>query len=707
MSKNCKYVECLLPHCDNSSIGQRENPFGKVYAHTVIANVLDCANIPCGTQGSKGERGPRGHSGQTGWQGLIGIDGKKGKRGYMGYQGHAGCVGSCGSEGPRGHRGDQGYKGDIGVQGYYGPQGVSMPGFEGKQGVQGCQGPNSIGAQGETGSQGQAGGLGLQGNNGSQGNNGVQGICGVQGNHGTTIVIQDTAPLTLLENETIIVLDKTTGNFWKRSDKATIQWDLILQREQKFDKVCLSDDGSMIFATCASNAQVYKSSNGGQQFQKSLQKPCNVITCSSSGQIVMACTSTINQGIYVSTNKGDTFSQSGDIAHIWTCLCLSNDGEVAFAGGDDIPVHRSLNKGFTWQSTNSIIRAWTHLACSARGNIVLASTTVEIFISLNLGQTFVQTGSTFPLIANIALSETNIYVLCVDGAMYVSDYSGISFTLFAENILDFVTAKDGRRILMMFKNSNISQYSIDGGTSFVNYQHVPGSVITNNSFYLSNNGVYCLALTNGNTWLQKGSPTPGNIVVFNSLANDVRTTSKKLTGLVPIFNDGSRLKPTDDILQGFGKLLAKESFPMGITYVSQVEHQFEFRAVYNVFTYIGQSDENKLPLFVLAANESAREFEFNVRSGRTKYTGATMKTFVVCVTFSIRIAFGYLDLLFSINGSNVSCLLTAQTWWQQGCIKQTMTVLPHQELQLGYMNSTNANAQFTVHVSNITYCIYE
>jgi hypothetical protein len=139
---------------------------------------------PPGAPGPQGPAGPTGPTGATGATGAAGATGPAGSAGAVGATGATGAAGPQGIAGPAGPTGATGPIGPIGPTGAIGPVGPQgTPGATGAQGPQGVSGPT-----------------------------GPQGPTGPAAPIGVFPIVTVTASVTLTANNTVVLVDSTSGN---------------------------------------------------------------------------------------------------------------------------------------------------------------------------------------------------------------------------------------------------------------------------------------------------------------------------------------------------------------------------------------------------------------------------------------------------------------------------------------------------------------
>jgi len=694
----CKKYECLLPHCDNSTIGSCDQPFPYAYIGTLSCSTIECATEhKKGPQGNVGPFGPQGLHGKhgvegpRGWQGTIGRKGPQGLHGFQGRHGCRGFQGRC-KKGPQGPAGsEKGPQGPNGTQGFPGDNGEN-----GENGMDGVQGP--IGERGDPGGpQGFNGSQGLQGpSDGPMGPQGPEGPPGNNEGDGTLLRFGTNENENLEANE--VFIHTPTGDFLQHAEHAFMSWNQILDDSNEVGghiyAACLNLNAVLQFVIRFTNftgRSIFVSTNGGITFNPvDAARAWNAIACSDLGGIVMATAS--SDFIYVSTNSGSTFSPRS-IAALWQNVCMSGDGAVAMACTDGGQIYTSEDTGVTWVPRDSN-RAWVKIACSSDGTIGFACTNTEMYLSIDTGHTWSLVGPVLTLVSVGMSGDASVLFAITDlGACYFSTNLGVSFALERLDVVDAALSFGQERELFLNTN-NTSSYSQDAGGFFIDTVQALGFA---DPVDMTVDGNFALAITADRKGLMFGVTNPGNILKFNSLVSDEAVTAKLLTGLVDL---PGRLDPTDSILQGFGKLLSQEATPLGITVYSLAGSVASVDLPQNVPIFVGFL----APVF--QALPDGRGFIFNDTSGEVIFATPTVKEFVVDVTFSVRSFTSTTDVLFGVNNANgPHCRISLTTGWQVGHVQLAASLFFNSPNQLIALQ-TNSAPDVNIVVTAITYNLF-
>lgn len=157
----------------------------------------------------------------------------------------------------------------------------------------------------------------------------------------------------------------------------------------------VSGDGSKIFGTFITNSirSIFFSTNLGATWTRtafpSLSFPA-ALACSADGMRVVAAIST--QGIYYSTNGGVNCYTSSAPAVVWTTIASSADGGQMIAAAISGKVYFSEDFGASWAPTNLPTQNWNGVGVSSDGKWVGAISSVNSYISSDLGVTWQTNG---------------------------------------------------------------------------------------------------------------------------------------------------------------------------------------------------------------------------------------------------------------------------------------------------------------------------
>ena len=110
--------------------------------------------------------------------------------------------------------------------------------------------------------------------------------------------------------------------------------------------------------------------------------------------------------IYVSTNSGVTWIQTGSPSADWYSVAASADGNKIIAAAYLGQVYSSTNGGTSWASNSLPSASWVSVASSAFGTTLVAATDQGMLcISTNSGITWVSTNSPYPYFATATSAD--------------------------------------------------------------------------------------------------------------------------------------------------------------------------------------------------------------------------------------------------------------------------------------------------------------
>jgi hypothetical protein len=216
----------------------------------------------------------------------------------------------------------------------------------------------------------------------------------------------------------------TDGAVWTKTSAPSLPWNAI----------SMSSDGSTLAATAAKYG-LYISKDSGREWTKlAWFESVNWVNVkvSTSGALILACT---EEGVYRSTDAGDSWEKVLDVAGNWNSITLSESGQFATAVSleegaymtsdfgktwstvdisaetciavtGDITGSRlytatlgegiftSANHGISWERTNAPDLVWTSITSDSMGQYVVAAAPDEaIYFSTNYGQTWKKSDS--------------------------------------------------------------------------------------------------------------------------------------------------------------------------------------------------------------------------------------------------------------------------------------------------------------------------
>jgi hypothetical protein len=218
-----------------------------------------------------------------------------------------------------------------------------------------------------------------------------------------------------------------------------------------------------------------------------------------SGTNLLAGTDNYNGGVYLSTDKGATWSNiwSGSPVHT-----LTISGSSIFAG-TDAGVYRSTNNGVSWGKVSTGLPANSSVnAFAINGTNIFAGTNVSgVFLSTNNGTNWNA--------VNTSMTDINIYALAISGNNLFAGTGGGGVNISTDNGTNWVAADSG-----LPANSSIYSLTVNGTSIFVGTSGHGVYQSTNNGISwvkanvgLANSSIHALAISG--TTLFAGTDSSG------------------------------------------------------------------------------------------------------------------------------------------------------------------------------------------------------
>jgi hypothetical protein len=210
---------------------------------------------------------------------------------------------------------------------------------------------------------------------------------------------------------------------------------------------------------------------------------------------------TENNGVYITTNYGNSFAQTSFNNQSVYNFAISNN--KIFAGSSD--VYLSSNNGANWIQTNLSSGS---PSISISGNNIFAATYYGVYRSTNDGVNWIITSLNNLVTYSVASLGNKIFAGTLDSGVYFSTNNGINWIRSElNNQVAWIFAVSGNNIyagtlsygLFISTNSGINWTQ----SSLNNKDILSIAVYANNIFAgTSNNGIY-LSTNNGINWIQK------------------------------------------------------------------------------------------------------------------------------------------------------------------------------------------------------------
>lgn len=232
---------------------------------------------------------------------------------------------------------------------------------------------------------------------------------------------------------------------------------------------------------------------------------------------------TTNNGVFISTNNGTSWSQTS--LNNQFIFALASSGSNVYAGTNGNGIFVSTNSGATW--SQSLINQYV-VSLAVLGNYIFAGVYYNgVYVSTNNGTTWTQTTLNTGDVYSLAVSGSNIIAGKYLNGIYISSNNGSTWTQ---------TSLNNQTIQTLFVNGNdiyagtyysagIYKSTDNGATwnpgtllnrSVYSFAAIGGTIVAGSDGY----GVY-VSSDNGGTWVQKnegfaGSPRVYGLCVLNN-----------------------------------------------------------------------------------------------------------------------------------------------------------------------------------------------
>jgi photosystem II stability/assembly factor-like uncharacterized protein len=217
--------------------------------------------------------------------------------------------------------------------------------------------------------------------------------------------------------------------------------------------------GNFIYAGTYSNG-VYISTNNGDTWTSTSSELSNkqVFSLAISGYNLFAGTSS---GLYISGNNGTNWTQTS--LNNQSVKALAINGSNVFAGVQNNGVYLSTNNGTSW--TQTALTGQTIFTLAINGSLIYAGALMGLYVSADNGTTWYQSAIIMNQDAySIAISGSNMFVGAYYG-VYKTTNNGLNWTLtpLTQNVL--ALAINGTNILGIARNNGF-YVSQNNGTSW-------------------------------------------------------------------------------------------------------------------------------------------------------------------------------------------------------------------------------------------------
>ncbi len=295
----------------------------------------------------------------------------------------------------------------------------------------------------------------------------------------------------------------------------------------------LAYSGDMIFAG-TSQYGIYVSTNEGLNWtQTGLSMPTQVVySIAINGNHMFAGTGSGSaNNVYLSTNNGINWSNTNLNQHVWT---LAVSGNNIFAGTQVNGVYLSTNNGTNWIQT-SLINSIISLA--AKGDTIFAGTSSVgnpgVYVSTNKGANWIQSSLNNSAVLRLALKGNTVYAATYLNGLYWSSNNGTNWTPAGLSGSTDAIAFNGNTIFATVRNSGV--YVSNNGGSWTLWNEGLGNRIMN-EFCIFNN--YIFLGTNNSVWRRPLSELTG----IQSISNEIPQGMSLSQNCSNPFNPNTKIK---------------------------------------------------------------------------------------------------------------------------------------------------------------------
>lgn len=242
----------------------------------------------------------------------------------------------------------------------------------------------------------------------------------------------DGTKLVALNNLYGIYASTNSGSTWQKATNGP-----VLTAATQWSSLAGSADGSKWVATAyyspaaPGNGGIYLSTNSGIGWtQTGTTMGLVAAACSADGTNVMA----LGSVLYSSTNSGSTWTQSGAANNYWSSLAVSADGtKLVAATALGKGVYVSTNSGATWTQNAAPNRNWFQIVSSADGSklagVDLSGINSGIYTSTNSGSTWISNSLPTGYWRGAAISAdgSRLAAVATNGFIFTSTNFGVAW----------------------------------------------------------------------------------------------------------------------------------------------------------------------------------------------------------------------------------------------------------------------------------------
>jgi len=268
------------------------------------------------------------------------------------------------------------------------------------------------------------------------------------------------------------------------------------------------------------------------------EREWNSVAMSADGTIQTAASV---EGLYVSTDSGDTWAVITGTAPRWNSVAMSADGTIQTAtiyGGGGGRIYVSTDTGNTWAAKEATDKSWQSVAMSADGTIQTAGVWGgQIYVSTDTGNTWTAKDANRNWRTIAMSADGTIQTAVVQGGqIYVSTDTGNTWTakdtnrgwmaaaMSADGTIQTAGVWDGGIYVSTDSGNTWTATGAPNNTWVTVGMSADGRIQTAGAFF---DGQICVSTDSGNTWTAKGELSVGCTGIAMSADGCIQTATAR------------------------------------------------------------------------------------------------------------------------------------------------------------------------------------